>query len=82
LDLLEYSVDILSEPVMVEDISELDPKVYGVICEKGKRKGLLLPDLPGINTVSEQLSIAKRKAGIDPYDDDVTIYKFTVTRYV
>ncbi|MGB4748552.1 MAG: AmmeMemoRadiSam system protein A [Bacillota bacterium] len=82
LDLLEYSVDILSEPVKVEDISELDPKVYGVICEKGKRKGLLLPDLPGINTVSEQLSIAKRKAGIDPYDDDVTIYKFTVTRYV
>lgn len=81
LDALEYSVDILSEPVKVTDLSELDPKVYGVICEKGNRRGLLLPDLPGVDTVSEQLSIAKRKAGIDPYDKDVTVYKFTVKRY-
>ncbi|MBP8613746.1 MAG: AmmeMemoRadiSam system protein A [Firmicutes bacterium] len=81
LGALEYSVDILSEPVKVTDLSELDPKVYGVICEKGNRRGLLLPDLPGVDTVSEQLSIAKRKAGIDPYDKDVTIYKFTVKRY-
>jgi AMMECR1 domain-containing protein len=74
-------VDILSDPVEVASLSELDPKRYGVICVKGNRKGLLLPDLPGIDTVSEQLSIAKRKAGISPSDTRVKIYRFTVERY-
>src|SRR5690606_29092947 len=53
LDMLEYSVDILSAPEVVEDLGELDPKKYGVICVKGNRRGLLLPDLPGIDTVEE-----------------------------
>lgn len=81
IELLDYSVDILSDPVEVASLSELDPKRYGVICVKGNRKGLLLPDLPGIDTVSEQLSIAKRKAGISPSDTRVKIYRFTVERY-
>ncbi len=81
LGLLDYSVDILSEPAKVTGFSDLDPKKYGVICVKGNRKGLLLPDLPGVNTVSEQLSIAKKKAGISPADSQVRIYRFTVSRY-
>jgi len=74
-------VDILSAPEVVEDLGELDPKKYGVICVKGNRRGLLLPDLPGIDTVEEQLAIAKRKAGINPGDTQVKVYRFTVERY-
>lgn len=81
LEMLDYSVDILSDPVEVKGFSELNPRKYGVICVKGNRKGLLLPDLPGVNTVREQLSIAKRKAGISPFDTQVKIYRFTVSRY-
>lgn len=81
LPYLDYSVDVLSEPETVVDISNLDPKKYGVIVEKGFRRGLLLPDLPGVNTVEEQLSIARRKAGIAPSEKGVTVKAFTVTRY-
>jgi len=81
LDTLDYSVDILSSPVAVKSVSELDPKKYGVVCVKGNRKGLLLPDLPGVGTVEEQLSIVKKKAGISPFDTQVKIYRFTVERY-
>jgi AmmeMemoRadiSam system protein A len=78
---LEYSVDILSPPESVKSLDELDPKKYGVIVIKGWQKGLLLPDIEGVNTVEEQLRIAKLKAGIDPFDSDVEIYKFKVERY-
>ncbi|MCX8031639.1 MAG: AmmeMemoRadiSam system protein A [Thermodesulfovibrionales bacterium] len=81
LDKIEYSVDILSEPIRVKDYSELDHKKYGVIVQKGLRRGLLLPDIEGVNSVSEQVKIAKLKAGIAPDDNDVEIYKFTVQRY-
>lgn len=78
---LEYSVDVLSEPVRVNYISELDHIKYGVIVIKGFRRGLLLPDIEGVNSVEEQLRIAKLKAGIDPVDEDVEIFKFSVQRY-
>nr|WP_254045468.1 AmmeMemoRadiSam system protein A [Thermodesulfovibrio sp. N1] len=81
LDDLEYSVDILSPPEPVKSLDELDPKKYGVIVIKGWQKGLLLPDIEDVNTVDEQLRIAKLKAGIDPFDSDVEIYKFKVERY-
>jgi AMMECR1 domain-containing protein len=71
----------LSEPEKVKDISELDPKRYGIIVAKGYRKGLLLPDLEGVDTVEEQLMITKMKAGIDQSDKDVEIFKFTVERF-
>lgn len=81
LEDITYSVDVLSEPEKIKDISELDPKKYGVIVVKGYRKGLLLPDLEGVNTVEEQLRITKMKAGIDPAVRDVEIYRFTVQRH-
>lgn len=81
LNEIEYSVDVLSEPEKIKDISELNPKKYGVIIVKGHKKGLLLPDLEGVNTVDEQLRIAKMKAGIDQLDKDIEIYRFTVDRY-
>ncbi len=76
---LTYSVDVLSSPEKVRDLNELDPKKYGIIVSKGMRKGVLLPDLEGVNTVAEQLSIALMKAGIRE-DEDFEVYKFTVKR--
>lgn len=81
LDKINYNVDVLSTPVPAETKEELDPKIYGVIVEKGWRRGLLLPDLDGIETVDEQLRIACMKAGIDPNNDKYSIKKFTVTRF-
>ncbi|HPB33447.1 MAG TPA: AMMECR1 domain-containing protein, partial [Caldisericia bacterium] len=74
------SIDILEEPEEVSDINELDPKEYGVIVAKGFIRGLLLPDIEGVDTVEEQLRIAKLKAGINPSDNNVEIYRFKVTR--
>jgi AmmeMemoRadiSam system protein A len=76
-----YTVDILSEPQRISDLSELDPKIYGVIVSQGYRRGLLLPDLEGVDTVEEQLKITKMKAGINPCDTDVEIDKFFVERH-
>lgn len=80
LEALTYSVDILSAPEPIADEGELDPKNYGVIVSKGSKRGLLLPNLPGINSAQEQVLIAKQKAGIDP-DETVRLERFLVTRY-
>jgi len=77
---LEISVDILSDPQPVSDPRFLDPKRFGVIVSRGSRKGLLLPDLEGVDTVAQQLSIALRKAGIDE-DESYTISRFEVIRH-
>jgi AmmeMemoRadiSam system protein A len=77
---LEYSIDVLTRPEPVESQDRLDPKRYGVIVEAGWRKGLLLPDLEGVNTVEEQVEICRLKAGIDP-DEPVRLYRFEVKRY-
>ncbi|MBQ4293556.1 MAG: AmmeMemoRadiSam system protein A [Lachnospiraceae bacterium] len=78
---LEISVDVLfpAEPVSSE--AELDVKKYGVIVTKGMKRGLLLPDLEGVDTVEEQVSIAKQKAGIDVFDTDVKLERFEVVRH-
>jgi AmmeMemoRadiSam system protein A len=77
---LEYSVDVLGEPEPVKDLSDLDPKRYGVIVSTGQRRGLLLPDLEGVDTVDEQISIAKQKAGI-ALTEPIQIHRFEVKRY-
>ena len=80
LDALVYSVDVLTEPEPIASEEMLDPKRYGVIVESGGRRGLLLPDLAGIDTVAEQLSIACRKGGIDP-NGPVKLWRFEVVRH-
>jgi len=77
---LEYSVDVLTKPEPVEGETDLDPKRYGVIVEAGFRKGLLLPDLEGVDTVEEQIDICRQKAGIPP-DTPVKLYRFEVKRF-
>ena len=80
LEDLSISVDVLSAPEEVKDISQLDPRKYGVIVSSGYKKGLLLPDLEGVDTVEYQIDIAKRKAGIYP-GEKVKLYRFEVKRY-
>jgi len=79
LDDIVVTVDILGKIEPVSSIKELDPKRYGIIVSKGWRRGLLLPDIEGVDTVEEQIRIAKLKADI--FDNDFEIYKFTVERY-
>lgn len=76
---LEFSVDVLTEPVKASK-EELDPKKYGVIVRSGHKTGVLLPNLEGVDTVEEQLRIALQKAGISP-DEDYDIEKFEVIRH-
>ena len=76
---LHISVDVLMRPEKATK-DELNPKKYGVIVSKGMRKGVLLPNLEGIDTVDEQLAIACQKAGINP-DSEFEIEKFEVIRY-
>lgn len=77
---IDISVDILSAPESVRGPEELDPKRYGVIVRKGRRSGLLLPDLEGVDSVEDQVGIAMQKAGI-PLEEEVELYRFSVTRY-
>jgi AmmeMemoRadiSam system protein A len=77
---LEISVDVLTAPEPIESEDELDPKRYGVIVESGWRRGLLLPDLEGVDTAEYQVDIARRKAGIGPHEP-VKLYRFEVKRY-
>jgi AmmeMemoRadiSam system protein A/AmmeMemoRadiSam system protein B len=78
---LKYSVDVLSAPELAR-LEDLDPRAYGVIVEdeNGVRRGLLLPNLEGVDTAARQVEIATRKAGI-PFGSEVKIWRFCADRY-
>jgi len=80
LNRLEINVDVLSMPERIKSKDELDVKRYGVIVSSGSRRGLLLPDLDGIDTVDEQIDIARKKGGISPRDN-ITLERFEVIRH-
>jgi len=80
LDDLEYSVDILTKPEPVTDISQLNPEEYGIIVESGWKRGLLLPDLEGVDSVEEQIAICRLKARISA-SEPVELYRFQVRRF-
>ena len=80
LKMLEINVDVLGEAEYIYSMDQLDPKRYGVIVTKGYRRGLLLPDLDGVDTAEQQVDIAKKKAGIRP-DEDVKLQRFEVIRH-
>lgn len=77
---LEINVDVLGEPEPIFSMDQLDPKRYGVIVQKGYRRGLLLPDLDGVDTAEQQVSIARQKAGIRP-DEEIRMQRFEVIRH-
>jgi len=95
---LSYKVYILSEPELIKDAKELDPKKFGIIVKTipiasstgidvlfnghfVPKTGLLLPDLRGVDTIEQQISIACQKGGINPVKEKILIYKFTVEKY-
>jgi AmmeMemoRadiSam system protein A len=83
---LEISVDVLGpfEPIgqsaAVDWLGVLDPQAFGVLVRAGDRHGILLPDIEGIVGATEQVAIAREKAGIGP-DEPVELFRFRVTRY-
>ncbi len=80
LESLVYSVDVLGEAEVIDTVDELDVKRYGVIVRAGRRSGLLLPDLEGIDTPDGQVSIALQKAGIKPSENFI-MERFEVIRH-
>ena len=78
---LRYSVDVLL-PAEKAELEDLDPKVFGVIVEdeNSGRRGLLLPDIPGVESAEHQVDIAARKAGI-PRGTPVNLWRFKVDRF-
>lgn len=80
LDGLIISVDVLSPAEKVNHQDQLDPKTYGIIVSHDYKRGLLLPNLEGVDTVEEQLRIALNKAGLRA-DEPYEIERFTVERH-
>ncbi len=78
---LKYSVDVLSPPELCR-LEDLDPHIYGVIVEdeNGLHRGLLLPNLEGIDSTAKQVEIASRKAGIAP-ESVLRLFRFRAVRY-
>lgn len=81
LDQLVYSVDVLGETEEIASEEELDVTRYGVVVSRGYKRGLLLPNLEGVDTVEDQIAIAKRKAGIPESTQDVRLERFEVVRH-
>lgn len=81
LERLVYSVDVLGETETIDSPEELDVKRYGVVVSRGRRRGLLLPNLEGVDTVEEQIDIARRKAGIPEDAEDIRLERFEVVRH-
>ena len=81
LDELEITVDVLGETERISSPDQLDVKRYGVIVSKGYRRGLLLPNLDGVDTVEEQIGIAMQKAGLDTDEENYELERFEVVRH-
>ena len=80
LQYLDINVDVLGEAEPIKSLSELDVKKYGVIVQSGYKRGLLLPDLDGVDTVEQQVDIARRKGGISP-GEKIDLFRFEVVRH-
>ena len=77
---ITYNVDVLQPAEPIASADELDVKKYGVIVECGSRRGLLLPDIDGVDTVEQQIAIARQKGQISA-DEQVQLYRFEVVRH-
>ncbi|MGL5547493.1 MAG: AmmeMemoRadiSam system protein A [Tannerellaceae bacterium] len=81
LETLDISVDVLGKVEPIASTKSLDPRIYGVIVSNGHKRGVLLPNLDGVDTVQQQVSIAMRKAGIAE-GSPIKLERFQVTRYI
>ena len=80
LSQLEINVDVLNEPEQISSLDELDVKRYGVIVSNGFRRGLLLPDLDGVDSPEQQVRIARAKGNIRQ-DEPIILHRFEVIRH-
>lgn len=76
LDPKKYGVIVRTYPIVLLNVQDVVFDGRPVA-----KTGLLLPDLPEVNTIEEQISIACQKAGIDRQAEKIYIYKFTVKKY-
>jgi AmmeMemoRadiSam system protein A len=81
LDSIVYDVDVLSSTEPIKSEKELDPKIYGVVVESGYKRGVLLPDLDGVDSALQQIQIAEQKAGIKD-GEVIKLYRFKVKRHL
>lgn len=79
LEELEITVDVLDR---IREVTReaLDPAEYGVVVEQGEQRGVLLPRVPGVDTVDKQIEIAAKKGGIDT-SSEYKLYRFRSVRY-
>lgn len=80
LEQLSISVDVLGDTEKIDSPEKLDVKRYGVVVTNGYRRGLLLPNLEGVDTVEEQIAIARQKAGIGE-KEEAELERFEVVRH-
>ena len=80
LNYLDINVDVLGDAEKISSPAELDVKKYGVIVQSGYKRGLLLPDLDGVDTVEQQITIARRKGNIGS-DEKIELFRFEVVRH-
>lgn len=78
---LACEVSILSEPEQINDIKQLDAKKYGIIVESNHKRGLLLPDIDGVDSPEQQINIAAGKGGIDLKKEKIKLYRFEVKKH-
>lgn len=78
---LTYSVDVLGKPEPIAGMDQLDVKRYGVIVTRGRKRGLLLPNLDGVTSPAQQVQIALQKAGISP-EEQYAMERFEVVRHL
>lgn len=79
LDRLRISIDLLSPGEAVNTLTGHDPGRYGLIVRNGSRCGVLLPDIPGVETAEKQVNICLDKAGIGAAES-FTMERFVVDR--
>ena len=77
---IDISVDVLSEPTKAT-LDDLNPRIFGIIVAQGRKRGLLLPDLDGVDTIEEQINVACKKAGINP-NKHFDLERFQVERHI
>lgn len=78
---LSYSIYIIEKPEKISSKENLNPEIYGIIVKSGLKTGLLLPALENIRTIDEQLFYACQKAGINPENEKIEIYRFKAKKY-
>ncbi|MCD4664915.1 MAG: AmmeMemoRadiSam system protein A [Bacteroidales bacterium] len=83
LNEIELSVDVLTLPEKINSLDDLDIQIFGIIVSDNKyKRGILLPDIKGIESIDHQIQIAQKKAGLaETPIENLSIYRFTSTRY-